>query len=74
MASLELPRLRDFQVEAGDSATRLHGWLWEHRSVQVPITAWEGRLWVRISAQIFNIMADYEALRDAVSAQQEKPG
>ena len=34
--------------------------------VEVPVGCWEGCLWVRISAQIYNEMAEYEQLADAI--------
>ena len=36
--------------------------------VQVPISAWEGALWARISAQYYNQLADYKRLAKAVMA------
>ena len=35
-------------------------------NAQVPIACWGGRLWVRISAQLYNELADYQRLADAV--------
>jgi hypothetical protein len=34
--------------------------------ITVPVLSGKGYLWVRISAQIYNDMAEYEALRDAI--------
>jgi len=36
----------------------------EHR-IEVPVIAIDGRLWVRISAQVYNELSDYEALAKA---------
>merc|ERR1711933_60473 len=36
------------------------------RNVEVPVKVLSGRLYVRISAHIYNELADYEVLRDAV--------
>lgn len=66
MASIELPELNGFS-KRGSSATALHDHLLSKRKIEVPINFWEGKLWVRISAQIYNAMADYEALREAIS-------
>lgn len=33
---------------------------------QVPVACMEGKLWVRISAQYYNTLEDYQALADAV--------
>ena len=41
----------------------------EHR-IEVPITPHEGRLWLRISAQLYNDLADYRALLSALQAIQ----
>lgn len=34
--------------------------------IEVPLSAWSGRLWVRVSAQIYNDRADIDRLADAV--------
>ena len=56
----------DFSQKAS-SASALHDHLLKERKIEVPINFWEERLWVRISAQIYNTLADYEALREAIS-------
>ena len=66
MASIELPFLPDFPPKPA-SASQLHAHLLDERSIEVMVSVWEDRLWVRISAQIYNMTADYEALRDAVA-------
>ena len=66
MASIELPEL-DGIPRHSESLTALHDHLLNKRKIEVPINFWEGKLWVRISAQIYNTMADYEALREAIS-------
>ena len=46
------------------------GWrakLLREHSIEVPIFAIDGRLWVRISAQVYNELSDYEALARAFS-------
>ena len=35
-------------------------------SVEVPVKFLAGRLWVRISSHVYNTLADYERLADAV--------
>lgn len=50
-----------------DSAPALHGYLLEAKGIEVPISWWQERLWVRISAQIYNTQGDYDAVRDAIS-------
>ena len=34
--------------------------------VEIPVTWWEGRLWGRISAQVYNELREYQKLADAV--------
>lgn len=41
--------------------------LWDRHRIAVPVGHAEGRLWVRISAQVYNDPSDFEALADAVS-------
>ncbi|MBI1730101.1 aminotransferase class V-fold PLP-dependent enzyme [Candidatus Acetothermia bacterium] len=36
--------------------------------IEIQLHSWQNRLWVRISAQIYNDMSDMERLRDAVEA------
>ena len=39
----------------------------EHR-IEVPVMAWRDRLWLRLSAQVYNEMADFERLSTVISA------
>jgi len=66
MASIELPSMPQFPA-LGESAPALHAHLLEAKGIEVPISWWQDRLWVRISAQIYNTWGDYEALREAIS-------
>ena len=65
MASLELPELEGFECST-KGAGALHEKLRKDFGVELPAMFWEGRLWVRISSQVFNIEEDYRALRDAI--------
>mmetsp|Transcript_149412 Transcript_149412/g.461236 ORF Transcript_149412/g.461236 Transcript_149412/m.461236 type:complete len:323 (+) Transcript_149412:452-1420(+) len=69
MALVEVPRLPDQQSD-GDALMDLHATaarrLLLQRGIDVPVKALSGRLYVRISAHIYNSIEDYEALRDAV--------
>lgn len=38
----------------------------ERTIVQVPVAAWEGKLWVRISTQYYNEPSEYQRLARAV--------
>jgi isopenicillin-N epimerase len=42
--------------------------LFEEDRIEVQLHAWRGRLWVRVSAQIYNEIADIHRLAEAVSA------
>jgi len=71
MALVELPALPMLQAAGGSMA-----YSYEHaeavqnvlfrRNIEVPVKALSGRLYVRISAQIYNHIEEYEVLRDAV--------
>ena len=65
MAAVALPMLRDFPLEAG-SAVQLHMLLRQQYEVEVPVYFWAELLWVRISAQMYNTLQDYQALEHAV--------
>ena len=65
MAAMPLPPLTDFPA-AKESAQALHLALRDQYVVEVPISFWEGRLWLRISAQVYNTIDDYKALADAI--------
>jgi isopenicillin-N epimerase len=47
-------------------ATRLRVALLEDDKIEVQLHAWRGRLWVRVSAQVYNDLADVERLAAAV--------
>jgi isopenicillin-N epimerase len=47
-------------------ASRLRDALLFDRAIEVQVHAAQGRLYVRISAQIYNEIGDYERLADAV--------
>ena len=53
--------------EAGneETARRWHDRLREEHHIEVPVFPIEGRLWVRISAQVYNELSDYQALARA---------
>ena len=59
MVTLPLP------IDEPASAEAVARWrlkLLQEHSVEVPVIAIEGRLWVRISAQVYNALSDVEAL------------
>jgi isopenicillin-N epimerase len=54
-----------------ENAIRWHDWLWHAHRIEVPVLPINGRLWIRISAQIYNELSDYEALANALAARDE---
>ena len=68
MATIGLPARGPFASMAPtlDSTAKIHAHLWEKHRIEVPVIAFADRLWVRISAQIYNGLADYRRLADAL--------
>jgi len=65
MFTLPLPQ----HVGSGtDDAARLRDALLFEDRIEVQIHPWRGRLWVRISTQVYNDSADLECLGSAVAA------
>lgn len=63
MVTLALPG----KLEASDELARhWHAGLWHEHRIEVPVLAFNQQLWVRISAQIYNELSDYEALARAI--------
>ncbi len=66
MVTLPLPG----RHEASDAqARRWHDLLWQRHRIEVPVMCFNQRLWLRISAQVYNELSDYRALADAVLAE-----
>ena len=64
MATVPLPaRLGD---QDADAARLRDALLFEDR-IEVQVHEWRGRLWARISAQVYNEISDYERLAEAVA-------
>jgi isopenicillin-N epimerase len=67
MATLPLPEAwREPATEEG--ARAVHDHLWERYRIEVPVLLFEGRLWLRISAQVYNRPAEYRRLAEALVA------
>jgi isopenicillin-N epimerase len=49
-----------------EQATALRTALLVDDRIEAPIHEWHGRLWVRVSAQVYNDLSDIERLADAV--------
>ena len=54
-----------------EDAARLRDALLEEDRIEVQLHAWKGRLWVRISTQLYNEMADVEHLAEAVAVKKQ---
>jgi isopenicillin-N epimerase len=63
MATIALPTSLPGEI---DTAKALNARIWERHRIEVPIFAFAGRLWVRISAQVYNEMSEYEQLAEAL--------
>lgn len=63
MVTLPLPLPRG---ATQSQANALRDKLWGDYRIEVPLFSLQGRLWARISAQLYNVEADYEALAKAV--------
>jgi isopenicillin-N epimerase len=64
MATIPLPeRLGSAPLDA----LRLRRALADEEQIEVQMHAWRGRLWARVSAQIYNERADMERLAEAVA-------
>ncbi len=63
MATIELPTSLPGEVDVGRA---LNARIWEKHRIEVPIFAFAGKLWVRISAQVYNELAEYEVLAAAL--------
>jgi isopenicillin-N epimerase len=59
---------------AESDARALEHWLLEEHGVVVPVTEHGGWRWLRLSAQLYNTMTDYERLADALATRFTGPG
>lgn len=59
-------RLAGFAGLDRPAALDLNDRLWREHGIEVPIIPFGGSLWVRVSAQIYNEMADYRRLAEAL--------
>jgi isopenicillin-N epimerase len=63
MATVRLP---DFGAADRTTAVTLHDWLLDAHRIEVPVLPLGGSLWVRLSAQVYNVIEDYERLGEAI--------
>jgi isopenicillin-N epimerase len=55
------------EADSAEAALRWRRSLLDVHNIEVPIHPIAGRLWVRISAQVYNELSDYERLARALS-------
>jgi isopenicillin-N epimerase len=70
LGTLLLPGGRPATLDAANAVTRT---LWAQHHIEVPSFAFAGRLWIRISAQIYTDISQYERLATAVLALPPSP-
>ncbi len=63
MATVEMP---GSPATGKANVEAIHDRLIDRHGIEVPIIDFAGRIWIRPSAQVYNELADYERLRDAV--------
>jgi isopenicillin-N epimerase len=69
MATTCLPRAFG---SSSDEARCLHDYLWSEHRVEVPVMAHSNHLFLRLSAQVYNDITDYEALARALRAYRQR--
>ncbi len=67
--SLVTVQLPDRAGATEEEASRLRLSLLVEDRIEVQLHAWRGRLWTRVSAQVYNERSDIERLADAVLRQ-----
>jgi selenocysteine lyase/cysteine desulfurase len=65
MCAVELPQFSG-QPPSGALAATIHAALRRDHSIEVPVACAGGRMWCRISVQVYNELSDYQQLADAV--------
>lgn len=65
MASVQLPDT----LPAGEKeAESLRTWLLDTHRIEVPVFSWHERQWLRLSAQVYNEIDEFERLADAIDS------
>jgi isopenicillin-N epimerase len=69
MISLVLPDEFSSNADSVGKAGQRHplqDWLWDKHRIEIPIISWNGQLLIRISAHLYNSLAEYSQLAHAV--------
>ncbi|MFN4917262.1 MAG: aminotransferase class V-fold PLP-dependent enzyme [Ignavibacteria bacterium] len=67
LASIEAPK--HLQYDGEDAllyAQALHDILWNEHKIEIPVIPFQGKIWIRISVQVFNRFKDYMHLAEVV--------
>ncbi|KAI3427076.1 hypothetical protein D9Q98_007016 [Chlorella vulgaris] len=67
MCSVEMPPLSG-RPPSAQLAGQVHAALRQRYRIEVPVACVRGRLWCRVSAQVYNELGEYQQLADAVKA------
>lgn len=59
MAAIEAPVSTPGTLE---ESLKLHDYLWDTHRIEVPVMPFNNTLWIRVSAQIYNVREEYETL------------
>jgi len=74
MALIMLPQGLPFPASI-EGCGKLQKTLWEsHKIMASPSFVHDGRIWLRVSAQIYNDIADYEKLAETIRNLAAAPG
>ena len=68
--SMSLVALPDGWIQAGEEALAFEAVLRDRHRVEVPVIWWDGRAFLRLSAQVYNAPADYERLSAVLGPSQ----
>lgn len=74
MAAVELPQPPGWKPGYHGHPDPLQVTLREQHGIEVPVASWNGRRFLRVSAHLYNSMADVERLIDALSSSGQRLG